>query len=60
MEKFPKTVYEMLHILNTGDERERWSKPDYLLVFKKVLIIVEFVHFILVLDHALLHSYPHH
>ena len=29
-------------------------------VFASILDFAEFVHFILVLDHALLHSYPHH
>ena len=29
-------------------------------IFASVLDFAEFVHFILVSDHALLHSYPHH
>jgi len=29
-------------------------------VFASIFDFAEFVHFILVLDHALLHSYPHH
>ena len=29
-------------------------------VFVPILDFTEFVHFIFVLDHALLHSYPHH
>jgi len=32
----------------------------YLLVLKTVSINAEFVHFILVLDHALFHLYPYH
>ena len=29
-------------------------------MFASILDFAELVHFILVLDHALLHSYPHH
>jgi len=29
-------------------------------IFVSILDFAELVHFILVLDHALLHSYPHH
>ena len=29
-------------------------------IFASILDFAELVHFILVLDHALLHSYPHH
>ena len=47
-------VIVSIGMINTGDERDRRSTPDYLLDF------AEFVHFSLILDHARLHSYPHH
>ena len=39
--------------------REKWPKTVQSCVFASI-DFVEFVHFILVSDHALLHSYPHH
>jgi len=48
----------IVDMINTGDEQDRWSKPDYLLVFKIVLTLLSLR--ILVLDHPLLHCYPHH
>jgi len=51
-DKWPKTVYCLLaaylhpytlsyiDMINTGDERDRWGKPDYLLVFKIVLTLL--------------------
>jgi len=45
----------ILHLLNTGDKRDRWSKADCLLVFKLVFTLLS-----LVSDHSLLRSYPHY
>ena len=50
-----------------GNVREKiWSQKTGLklfivsCIFASILDFAEFVHFILVSDHALLHSYPHH
>jgi len=41
--------------------REKWPKLFIVsCIFASILDLAEFVHFILVSDHALLHSYPHH
>jgi len=41
--------------------REKWPKLFIVsCIFASILDFAEFVHFILVSDHALLHSYPHH
>ena len=45
--------------------QEKWPKTAYLLfivscMFASVLDFAEYMHFILVSDHAPLHSYPHH
>jgi len=53
---------------NQGNVREvfgkkscqgKWPKTVYC-IFASIFDFAECVHFILVLDHALLHSYPHH
>ena len=42
--------------------REKWPKTFFIVscIFASVLDFAGLVHFILVLDHALLHSYPYH
>jgi len=39
---------------------EKWPKTIVSCIFASILYFAELVHFILVSDHALLHSYPHH
>jgi len=59
-------VNEMLEILVNVREvswkilvREKWPKTIVSCIFASILDFAEFVHFILVSDYALLHSYPH-